>query len=120
MSVCETEHWVLDCGSGGCMLWEGAHGEVLYWKCFPTVVSASQAVSARRKSPGGERLTLDPSEKLTLCYQDLDKATIAKAFAELTGLSIVVSGSEDAGARTLCQTGTFDELLQTTGLALQK
>ncbi|TGV23628.1 MULTISPECIES: hypothetical protein [unclassified Mesorhizobium] len=120
MSVCETEHWVLDCGSGGCALWEGEAGEVLFWKCYPTVVSASQVVSARRKSPGAERLVLDPSQKMTLCYSDLDKSQIAEAFRELTGRSVVASQTGDAGVRTLCQTGTFNELLQASGLVLQK
>ncbi|MDX8442870.1 hypothetical protein [Mesorhizobium australafricanum] len=53
---------------------------------------------------------------MTLCYSDLDKSQIAEAFTELTGRSIVVSQTGDAGARTLCQTGTFDELLQASGL----
>lgn len=120
MSVCETEHWVLDCGSGGCALWEGGDGEVLFWKCYPTVVSANQAISARRKSPGAERFVLKPSQKMTLCYSELDRSQVAEAFSELTGRSVVVSQTGDAGARTLCQTGTFDELLQASGLVLQK
>ena len=112
MSVCETEHWILDCGSGsGCLLFEGERGQVLYWHC-----SAPAVVSARRKS----RLILDdPSQKLTLCYQDIDRSTIARTLSELTGRSIVVSQTEYAGAQSPCQTGTFDELLQVNGLELQ-
>jgi hypothetical protein len=103
------------------MMWEGADGQVFYWRCFPTVVSASNVVSGRRVSPGGERLLLDrdPSEKLTLCYQNLDASAIAEVVSELTGRSIVVSQKEDVGARTLCQTGTLNELLEISGLAFQ-
>lgn len=114
MSVCQTEHWVLDCGAGsGCFLLEGEAGDVLYWSC-----SHPHVVKARRKSPEGERLISDPSQKLTLCYQDLDRSAIAETLSELAGRSIVVSGTEDAGPRTLCQTGTFYELLQANGLVL--
>jgi hypothetical protein len=108
------------------MLWEGEHGEVIYWSCtHHDVVSAKEAASAgqrvyaRRKSPGEQRLALDPSEKTTLCYQDLDRSAIAQAIGEVTGRTIVVSETDDAGARTLCLTGTVDELLKASGLALQ-
>ena len=116
MSVCETEHWILDCGEGsGCLLFEGEGGEVLAWHC-----SAPAVVSARRKSPSSERLLLDdPSQKLTLCYQDIDRSTIARSLSELTGRPIVVSQTEDAGAQSLCQTGTFYELLEVNGLEFQ-
>ena len=112
MSVCETPHWILDCGEGsGCFLVEGENNEVLYWSCSPP-----STVSGRRKSA---LLLDDSSQKLTLCYSDLDKSAIAEALGELTGRSIVVYQTEDAGPQTLCQTGTFDELLQAIGLGLQ-
>lgn len=117
MSVCETPHWILDCGEGsGCLLFEGEHGEVLAWHC-----SQPTTVSARRKSPGMERLVLDdPSQKLTLCYQDLERSAIAEVLGELTGSSFVVLESEGAGTQMMCETGTFDELLQASGLRRQE
>lgn len=119
MSVCFTEHWVLDCGDGGCAMWEGADGQVFFWKCYPQVVSASKAVSMRQKPTSKERLALDPSEKLTLCYNDLDQSMIAETFREVTGRSIVVSQAAGADRRSLCQTGTLEELLQANGLVIE-
>jgi hypothetical protein len=120
MSVCETEHWVLDCGAGsGCALWEGGDGQVLFWKCYPQVASASKEISMRRKSSGEKRLALDPSEKFTLCYNDLDQSTIAETFREVTGRSIVLSKAADASRKSMCQTGTLEELLMTNGLTLE-
>lgn len=119
MSVCVTEHWVLDCGDGGCALWEGADGQVFFWKCYPQVVSANQGISARRKSPGQKRLSMNASEKTTLCYQHLDRTQIADVVREVTGRSVALTQVADEGKKTLCQTGTFDELLQACGLRLQ-
>ncbi|MEN2787084.1 hypothetical protein ACFOKI_04115 [Sphingomonas qilianensis] len=115
MSICFTEHWVLDCGPGsGCMMWEGEDGQVFYWSC-----SSAHVVTARKKVPDGQRLISDFSQRFTLCYNDVDSSEIADTVVDLTGRSVVVRPGQDLQKRSLCQTGTLYELLEASGLALE-
>ncbi|MBZ9674641.1 hypothetical protein [Mesorhizobium sp. ES1-1] len=62
---------------------------------------------------------MNASEKTTLCYQNLDSTQIADVVREVTGRSVAPARIADGGKKTLCQTGTLDELLQACGLRPQ-
>lgn len=115
MAVCETTHWILDCGEGhACGLAEYSDtGELAGWFC------ESNLVKGRRKPVDDEPRYLDRSATLEFCCKGVSRAGLAEVFDDLIEAEIVVpKGSWDERV-TYGATETVDDILKGVGLSLR-
>ena len=74
MAVCETTHWILDCGEGhGCGLAEFSDtGELAGWFC------QSELMKGRRRPRENGSPYLDRSVTLEFCCHDMSQVNLAE------------------------------------------
>jgi hypothetical protein len=115
MAVCETTHWILDCGEGhGCGLAEFSDtGELASWFC------SSELVKGRRRPREDEATYLDGSAKLEFCCHDVPRAALAEVLDDLVEAELVVPKGKYAERVTYSATATLDEIIGGVGLSVR-
>jgi hypothetical protein len=111
MAVCETTHWILDCGAGhGCHLVEYRDtGKLAGWGCN------SEPVKGRPKLREGEPKHLDVNAQITFCCQDTTRAELADALSDLVPFELKVPEGKHQDKVSHCATGTLGEILAGLG-----
>ena len=117
MAVCETEHWILDCGAGhSCYLSEmSGSGELGAWGCGGAGTSSADMKAPRRKA---ESRPLDLSTQLEFCCTDMPRGELLGVFDGLVDAQLVVPKGTYNEQVTHCATGTLDEHLRAIGLVV--
>ncbi len=115
MAVCETTHWILDCGEGhGCGLVEFSDtGELAGWFC------SSELVKGRRRPRGDEATYVDRSATLEFCCHDISRAALAEALDDLVEAELVVPKGKYGERVSYSATATLEEIIGGVGLSLR-
>jgi hypothetical protein len=116
MAVCETTHWILDCGAGhGCYLAEFSDtGELAGWGC------SSELVKGRPKPRENQSTYLDRSVMLEFCCHDISRATLAEALDDLVAVELVVPKGKHSERISHSATATLDEIIRDVGLSVRE
>ena len=115
MAVCETTHWILDCGEGhGCGLAEFSDtGELAAWFC------QSDLVKGRRRPGENETAYLDRSATLEFCCHDISRVALAEVFDDLVDAELVVPKGKYDERVSYGATETLEEIIRGVGLSLR-
>lgn len=113
MAVCETTHWILDCGEGhACGLAEYSDtGELAGWFC------ESELMKGRRKPAEDEPQYIDGSATLEFCCKGVSRRALAEVFDGLIEAELVVPKGTFDERVTYGATETLDEILSGVGLS---
>ena len=107
MAICETTHWILDCGAGhDCHLVEYRDtGKLAGWGCD------SEPVRGRPKLREGESKHLDVTAQITICCQGMTLAKLADAISDLVPFELRIPEGKHQEKISQCSTGTIVEIL---------
>lgn len=120
MAVCETEHWILDCGAGhSCFLSEySGSGALHMWGCGGAGSSSANWARPKPKTPESEPSYVDGSTVLEFCCSDMTRGELAEVFDEMVTDQLVVPKGTYRERVTHCATATLDEHVRAVGLVV--
>jgi hypothetical protein len=112
MAICETTHWILDCGKGhDCYMVEYRDtGALAAWGCF------SEPVKGRPKLRTGQPSHFALTDKLQFCCTDMKRSNLRDAVSDLVPFELsIAEGSHDERV-SCCVSGTIEEILSGLGI----